>query len=305
MKLFCDTVVFSTDENYVMPTSVAIFSLISNMPKDTTLSIYIMTEKKLSKTAEKILEKSLSNSSSKINYLYVGDWFNDNKLHIEHISKATYYRLLLPKLLKNVKQCIYLDGDICINNDIQKLFQIKLKNDEYIAGVKAPGIQLKRRGKKERMKILGIESLDNYINAGVIIINLDAIRNNNLFDKMIELSKLDLPVQDQDVLNVSCYNHIRILSPIYNSMPHLFYYRKKRLSKLYSLNEIDEAICNPIIIHYADKYKPWKYYNVNNSDKWYYYYEELYNDKLKNLKNAKIEKKLDYFKKKIDMITKK
>ncbi len=253
---------------------------------------YTIIDKNMIEFFDKVIKEY--NPENKVECIDVSDDFNREFLNSPnescYCSPYTLLRLLADLLPNIPDKLLYLDVDILLNRDICELYNQNIEGYEYAAARDHYGKFLIN---------------PNYINAGVIIINLDAIRNNNLFDKMIELSKLDLPVQDQDVLNVSCYNHIRILSPIYNSMPHLFYYRKKRLSKLYSLNEIDEAISNPIIIHYADKYKPWKYYNVNNSGKWYYYYEELYNDKLKNLKNAKIEKKLDYFKKKIDMITKK
>lgn len=300
-----NVVVFSTDEGYILPTAVAIYSILSNKKHDTHINFYIMTEKVLSEESNNILVNCLSiDRQSTLTYLYVGDKFKSNKMTIGHISKATYYRLLLPQLLKDVDQCLYLDGDICAYGDISRLLDIKMYEEEYIAGVKSANIQLRRRGKGDRLDILGIDNLDTYINAGVLVLNLKSIRQNNIDKEMLKLALNNYPLQDQDVINISCFNHIKILHPKYNAMPSLFRYNKGRLSNIYTVEEIDECRKRPVIVHYAERYKPWKFSGIDKSENWYVYYKDIFHEEKLKLSNVYPIRIKDYIEEKIKIVAK-
>ena len=57
---------------------------------------------------------------------------------------------------------------------------------------------------------------------------------------------------------------------LYNSKHFLF--------KVFPKREIDEALHNPCIIHYADKLKPWKYIGISKGEEWHKVYNELFED---------------------------
>lgn len=52
-----------------------------------------------------------------------------------HLSKAAYFRLLIPELIREYDKCIYLDCDIIVHGDLKELYEIELGNN-YLAGVK-------------------------------------------------------------------------------------------------------------------------------------------------------------------------
>lgn len=281
-------IVFSTDENYVLPTAVAIKSLIENC-SEKKLELMILSGEELSEKAKSIMRGALqSNSNAKLTYIIVDrERLGEVESHIEHISINTYYRLLLPELLKDYDCCLYLDGDICVRGDISELLSVRMSDSEYLAGVRAAGAITRLRGKKNRLRILGIKDMKNYVNAGVILMNLRAIRNNNIDKILLDLVSNDYPVQDQDVLNVACYNHIKPIAPKYNCTPVMHRFNKFRLMRVFKAKEIDEARKKPVIIHYADKNKPWNTKNVFNGTAWYHYYE-LLNKEVSDRSNSSI-----------------
>ena len=59
-------------------------------------------------------------------------------------------------------------------------------------------------------------------------------------------------------------------------MPAIFRYSSVRLKKIFTAQEISEARKAPCIIHYAEKYKPWKYSDIENGELWYKYYKKTY-----------------------------
>ena len=279
-------IVFATDENYVMPTAVAIKSLVLNYSGQDLLFVVLIRDE-LSEESKKMLKYAVESGciNTEIRYYTVDEkLFGDLKSHISHISMATYYRLLLPQILSNYRRCIYLDGDVLVNGDVTGLLDICMSDNYYVAGVKAFNIITSKLIGKKRLKILNIESLNNYINAGVIMFNLYALRKSGVADLWIKLAQNDYPVQDQDVINVACFGHIKIIPPKFNAMPAIFRYPTIRLKKVFTEQDIIEARTAPCIIHYAEKYKPWKYSNIENGELWYEYYKKIYGSKDLDLK---------------------
>ena len=140
---------------------------------------------------------------------------------------------LLPKELN---KCIFLDVDICVCKDLSEIFNIDIK-DNYIAGVLDPDFYL---SEEQNCKRLNISSMKQYVNIGILIMNLKEIRINNMTQKFIELSKKNYESHGQDVINVACYGKIMTLSLKYNSIVKVLkgynnilrvYIKKKKLLK--------------------------------------------------------------------------
>lgn len=299
-------IVFATDENYVMPTAVAIKSIVSNYSGENLLFV-ILVKSDLSIDSENILKSAATteNINTQIKYCKVDErLLGDLRSHISHISIATYYRLLLPQLLLDHEKCLYLDGDIIVNGDIKNLLDISVLDKDYVAGVKAFGIITSKSVGKKRLEILNIGTIENYVNAGVLLLNLEALRRTGIAQSWLELAQNDYPVQDQDVINVACFEHIKTLPPKYNAMPAVFRLPAFRLRRVFSLQEINEAREAPCIIHYAEKYKPWKYSDIENAGLWYRYYKKLYSQKL-NLKKLGSTRFKDTQKSRLDYLLKK
>ena len=98
---------------------------------------------------------------------------------------SSYYLLLVGDLLsKELNKCIFLDVDICVCKDLSELFNIDIK-DNYIAEVSEPDYYL---SEEQNCKRLNISSMKQYVNLGMLIMNLKQMRRNNMTQKFIELS---------------------------------------------------------------------------------------------------------------------
>ena len=251
--------VFACDSNYLAPTYITIFSLLLNKNSKTNYDIYILVPQGINNSIDAFNRLKNEFKNVEIQFIEMGNEFNDLKMKIDHISLPTYYRLCLPDLLLEYDKCIYLDSDIIVKKDLTDLFEIEMDSN-YIAGVISEGIQLNKIYSRELCKSIGLPDVKQYINAGVLIMNLKSLRENKITKKWIELSKNNYPAQDQDILNLTCYGKIIVLNLKYNVMTKCNCIKDdncKKSNTVYSFEEIVEAKKNPVIIHYADKIKPW------------------------------------------------
>lgn len=139
---------------------------------------------------------------------------------------------------------------------------------DAIWGVKATQFHLHPDGYMAHCSVLGIPSIEQYVNAGVLLLNLAAMRGERLVDIFEELLERNFPVQDQDIFNVACYNHILLLPPKFNLMitQSINY---KDMAKVFGNDMTEEAFEKPVVIHYAGKIKPWRSVNIEFAEKWW------------------------------------
>lgn len=271
----------ATDNNYVLPTIVSMTSMLENIKQGTKYNYYILisgdfseeNKAKFSKLKEKYKDKL------DINFIDMKDKYSTNRQIEQRITTPMYYRLHLPSILSKESKCIYIDCDTIVLKDLNLLYNVKI-GDNYVAGVKAASPQL-TGGMKLAYK-LGIKSIDQYINSGVLLMNLDEMRKDGIeskFNKFMEDHNgcMDLGGPDQDTINAVCYNRILHLPLKYNFMTKYQknnrndYHKFKSIKNCYTKHEWLEARNDPIIIHYADSRKPWKDTDSKFLNEWWNY----------------------------------
>lgn len=239
----------SSDNNYSKYAGVVIASILYNANKDDKISFYILDGGITEENKEKIL--SLRNLKvCNINFIKIDesqfDIYKKINTH-NYITISTYFRLKLPSILPDISKIIYLDCDIVVNTSLKELFETDLKNN-YIGGVLDARVQHKRKWKNS-----------NYINAGVIIFDLDKFRKNNIEDIFLEYTKKhinEIETGDQDIINFSLKDKIEILPDTWNV----------QVSGFASRTNFTRY---PKIIHYIGSDKPWIF--ASNT-----YFKELY-----------------------------
>ncbi len=258
----------TTDNYYIYYLYITAFSIVYNANENTFYDFKILVPtgfKKNSINKIKILEQKYKNCS--IQFIDMGLAFQDLNKNIAHIEYPTYYRLLAADLLPNYDKCIYLDIDIVVNVDLSDLYNIDLDNS-YIAGIKAAAYI----SNKHHQKRLSLENIDGYINAGVLLMNLQKIREYKITDQFVKLSKNNYSSQDQDVLNVACYQKIKHLPFKYNlQIKYHNNFKKYITAGIYTQTEIEEAYTTPCIIHYLNPTKPWHTKKIPFGDIWWEY----------------------------------
>ena len=151
---------------------------------------------------------------------------------------SSYYLLLVGDLLsKELNKCIFLDVDICVCKDLSEIFNIDIK-DNYIAGVLDPDFYL---SEEQNCKRLNISSMKQYVNLGMLIMNLKQMRRNNMTQKFIELSIRNYELHGKDIINFTCLGKIMILSLKYNSIVKILKIYNNTLRDLYKEEAIIKA----------------------------------------------------------------
>ncbi|MBE6453852.1 MAG: hypothetical protein E7017_03075 [Alphaproteobacteria bacterium] len=261
-------IILASDDNYAPFMYITMYSMLENKKQNTFYDFYLLVPSAFSSDNEnKILE--LKNTyECDIHFVDMKDAFADLEMQISHITSPTYYRLLATEILPiEYSKCIYVDVDVVVCDDLQQLLSIDLA-DNYIAGVLAAGYVKNETYNCQR---LNLPHMKNYVNAGVLLMNLQKIRNDNLVKKFLDLSKQNFSSQDQDVINVACFGKIKNIDLKFNAIPKRLFEKNKILSLFFTSEEIIIAQKHPVIIHYADRKKPWNSVNAKLGKIWWKY----------------------------------
>lgn len=253
-------IVFATDEKGAEFVYVSILSILKNSNPESFYRFYILIPNTFSQESKQYFNKLSQNyPNTEINFIDMGDFLLNQNMRISHITPQTYYRLKLAELLPESK-VLYLDYDIIACKDISEFYNLDI-SDYYIAGTLA-ATYIYNVKNKEKYSTLGLKNLSNYINAGVTLWNLKKIRNEALTPILCNMIQNNYSSQDQDIINIAFQNKIKVLPLKYNLMTKYFPLNEtnknfEKIKNVYTEKSIQEALQNPIIIHYADKIKPW------------------------------------------------
>lgn len=272
-------IAMSMDDNYVYPTIVSITSIMKNKNKNTSYCFYIMHPQNLSYgNKEKV--QNLGRKYNQCDIKLIDMKGNYDRAPIDsYISTPTYYRLSLSELVPNLDKIIWLDGDTLVFHDLNDMFNINMSG-YYYKGFLDNNI--------DALKNLGIYN-DHYICAGVMLINLKELRENNMvekFQEFIEKNNDKLVQHDQTVINAMCMDEIGVLPAkfgIFNCINNDIdcYVDNLTAKDKYTLGEVRNAIKDPWVLHCVSK--PWNNLDALGYDKWWEYARETdYFEEIKN-----------------------
>jgi len=264
-------IILATDSNYTPQTGITILSALENRESDIPYHFYILTPD--------IFEDSIMDKFKQIETLYgncfiktvfMGDAFKNTDMNIPHISFPTFYRLMAPALFPQYNKMIYMDSDVAVEGDLTEYFSTDLTG-YYLGGVMAASYHWAPDGNRMYCEENGIPAIDQYINAGVILMNLEEMRRDGLVEKFLELVPLGLRSQDQDILNRVCYGHIKQLPYKYDAMIAKYESVPEQNEKIFTKGVINEGNNLPVITHYAAEIKPWASLSCALADRWWMY----------------------------------
>ena len=244
-------VFFSTDDTYIPFLDVAVSSLIANASENNTYRIIVLntgldpeniaTIKKNERPGFVIDFVDISKEIQQIRSYFK---------NVYHFSVVTYYRLFIASLFPQYDKILYLDCDLVVLGDISELYAIEL-GDNILGAVPDQFVSKTKEFRLYAEEAIGVKP-DTYFNAGVLVINLDQFRKNDIENKFINLitkHDFDLLDPDQAYLNYLCFGKTRILPSGWNKSPA-------------------EIACegNKSIVHYNLYKKPWQYDDVIDGD---------------------------------------
>lgn len=250
---------FTVNDAYVPWLSVLLTSLFANNP-GTHFDIYVLCLD-LSDANRNILEKQLSAHGATLHVPKIDEAFLPDLHKIARTFGKTHnitflLRLLFERIMPvSVNQFIYLDTDMIVAGAVNELADYKFDENIGVAVVR----DVFRSDDYRRLSFDW--SREWYFNAGMMYINLDYWRRYNVGKRCIDylLAHPNIPMPDQDALNVVLRGHVDYLHPRYNCLT-LFCARDEELRKRvlpWHLEQVREAAAAPAIVHYVFVNKPW------------------------------------------------
>lgn len=256
-------VVYATDDNYVRHVSVSLISLFEHTTS-TDFNIYIVGNNLSSSNSKYLIDLAKGYGKdiqildcSKILRLLPKD------LNTGNLSISTYIRLFSASLIpKEIEKVLYLDCDTYICVDIHELFDMPLENN-LVAGVEDTMYPHLKTD-------IGLKQDARYINAGVLLINLELWRKEGIQQRFIEfINKFNgqVPHLDQGVINGVLKSRIKFLPLKYNVQSPVYAFHKydrmlafHEMSQYYPQEEFIQAKKKPAIIHYTSFFtgRPWE-----------------------------------------------
>ena len=265
-------VILAADNNYAPYMYTTAYSIVKNSCSDIFLDFYILIpDNFLDIHKQNFIQLENQYNICKFNFINMQKAFSSVKRTIKHISYNAYYRLKAAEVIPlKYDKCLYFDCDVIVNTDLLELFNTQL-NDYYVAGVKAVGYFFSEFNAQKYCEQIGIPNIQQYINSGVLLFNLQKIREDNITELWIEEALKNKLPGDQDVINKICFDHIKHIPYKYNVCAIRLYEKDELLRKALSQTEINEARQSPLIIHYANEEKPWQNPNLALAKYWWKY----------------------------------
>ena len=170
--------------------------------------------------------------------------------------RQIYYRLAAPLLLpEELDRILYLDVDTLVINPLKELYTMDFQGNYYIACT-----HIREALTKLNDRRLNVPDGSPYVNTGVMVLNLPALRENLTMDEIrrTALQKIDsFGLPDQDLLTVLHGDKILLADT-------QKYNLSDRILNIYNANpknprhNLDWVRENTVVIHYCGKNRPWK-----------------------------------------------
>jgi lipopolysaccharide biosynthesis glycosyltransferase len=237
-------VVLACDEGYAMQLATALRSVAEANQSNWPIEFHVLSDGFTETIKGRVLD-SLPKGSTSIRWipidlrLFKGFWTRDD------VSKMTFARLLIPKVLPDtMTRVLYLDTDILVLDDLKPLWKTNL--DGAILGAVLdnldPHFKSGNPGYEDAPRV------HNYFNAGVLLIDLDQWRKEQISEKALLWMKQNpkTPFMDQDALNVVCDDRWKRLDQRWN-------FHDCWSKSMSDLSPSDR----PAIAHFVSIMKPW------------------------------------------------
>jgi hypothetical protein len=280
------SVVIASDDNYTPHLGALICSILDHFPADKYLDLIIL-DGGISALNRKLLMRLLPTHAN-IQFLELKDEFQQLATHM-HFSRATFYRLILDKLIPGRDKVLYIDCDTIVLDDISTLFDTPL-GDHAIGAVfdyimhhfcLNDVLSIDTTGSLPAKRYLhdyvGLEDgWQRYFQAGVILFNMEKLRRLDLSEVMIsDLLNKRYWFLDQDILNKYFLGDVVYLDPRWNSV--------NSVQNIYQglpatyIAELKTTETDPKIIHYAGfETKPWNNRYAELAEYYFYYLRQTF-----------------------------
>lgn len=267
----------ASDDNYSKYLYVTLTSIVKNSSEKNFYDIVILSSGINSKNRD--MFQNLSKSNISIRFFDMNKYVEKeifNSFFISgHVSKACYFRIFIPKIFKNYKRVLYIDCDVVLDDDINKVFGFDM-NGAMLGVVQDADCYIYEESRKIYMKnILNIEH-EHYFCSGVILYNIPVAIAENLTETCLDaLNRIKEPMfHDQDILNAATFGKNCYLSMEWHYQTWLWTYHD--VNKLIEINSeyygrYMDKCKQAKLIHYGGGNKPWMFPDSALAHIWWKY----------------------------------
>lgn len=252
-------VVYASDDKFAEILGVSLVSLYENNKDMDDIVVYVLDSGIRDENKEKLLSVCRGYGRTEIQFIKAKNISEKLSINVatDRGSLSQFARLFVSSDLPNdLGRVLYLDCDIIIRQSIGELWNLDLHG-------KTIGALMDAFSKYYRANI-GLDENDIMFNSGVMLIDLEKWRKDKVEDKLLRfIAKKNGWIQqgDQGALNAVLSHETYCFEPRFNSVT-IFYdftYKEmmiyRRPPKFYTEDQVQEAVDNPVIIHFTTSFK--------------------------------------------------
>lgn len=253
-------VFFSIDDAYAPYLAVALHAAIRNASPERCYRAIILHQG-LSEAHQRRLS-ALATARFTVEFVPMGEGLEaitdrmGNRLRCDYFTLTIYFRLFIPVMFPQYDKGIYIDSDVVVAGDLAELYDTDL-GDAYLGACNDLSVMDVPPFCTYIEEAVGVPR-EEYINSGVLLMNLKALRRAELdrhFLTLLTAYGVECIAPDQDYLNALCNGRIRYLDADWDAMP----------------NPAQPPLCHPRLIHYNLFSKPWCYDGIQYEEEFWRY----------------------------------
>jgi lipopolysaccharide biosynthesis glycosyltransferase len=254
-------IVIATDLAYLPWAATAIRSVLDHNPSG-TVAFSVLHDGDLTRDAIDDLRRLAAEGGATVDVRIVRDARTAALPAAPGGGRITWLRVLLPELLEHLPRALFIDADTFAVTSLDALWSTDLGAD-----VLAAACNVVEPAMHEHVRSIGLSDPRRYLNAGVLLMDLDAMRREDATSAMLlfaEGARDRIRWLDQDTLNVVFENRWRPLHPRWNAMNSLWTWEGWAV-ETFGAEAVNEARTDPGILHFEGPAlcKPWHYLSTH------------------------------------------
>lgn len=278
-------ILVTTSNEFSKYVPVLMQSIYDNHP-ETSVNLYLMNSG-FSKTVKKTLSDFVTKRGQKVEFIEINPAMFKGFLTNFCFGVEVYYYMICHEFLpKDMKRILYIDVDTVVNDDIYDgLYNLDFDDNALIAACHNINVEAAMNEARNNPDIEKAAA-GQYFNAGVVLFNLEYLRNSDFnYKRLVELKdevdkKAKTSAFDQSILNYAFFDKTKFVSKLDYNFAWSFLY-----------SDAAKQVTNKkkAILHYTypgNCYKPWdvffegdfaKYCN-GEFKQWYFFASKEIND---------------------------
>ena len=219
---------FCISDSYAQHLAVVLTSVLANNPSSRFVFPVLHSGVTPENQARvKKLEKSYSNCELRFHTVDMAAFANfPIPPGLEHVTRETYFRYLLPDILPDESRTIYSDVDVLCVADIAKIWTMDL-DGMLMAAVR--NYKGEARGDRRDIVKFGFAPDSPYFFTGFLVMDLAAMRAGNYVRRLMDATVCygeRVTFIDLDIMNLVCEGRIKEVDATWNETGRYSFFRR-------------------------------------------------------------------------------